>query len=179
MALFKSDPQLSYPNFNTYRLDSEIGPQNITTTDISPHYATASRVSHSQQLSFKEVQARIGWDHLAVGPNSQDVCYIDEDYNVIRVTIDVSTTFCSDHRLDSPLNLLTFRRNPTSLCLRLLPPCRSLCLCQLLQKRQNRHPNFPQCSHFQDRFLKFGVEYTWLQLGQVPCTLSHDPAWAI
>lgn len=89
--LFQPDSTLSYPQFNTYRL-SDLPPAASLQTRAHPlgHVATASRIPASRQLAFKEIQSRVGWDHTAAGPSSNEICYIDENYNVVVVSIGVS-----------------------------------------------------------------------------------------
>lgn len=89
--LFQPDSALSYPHFNTYRLSDLPSTASLSTHELpSQHVATASRIPARRQLAFKEIQSRVGWDHLAGGTSPNEICYIDEAYNVITVSIGVS-----------------------------------------------------------------------------------------
>ena len=91
LNLFQADPSLGFPQFNTYRLTELPAASNIQTHPLpTKHQTTSSRISAGQQLAFKEIQARVGWDHTAAGIDANEIVYIDESYNVIRVSIGVS-----------------------------------------------------------------------------------------
>jgi len=93
--LFQADPSLGFPHFNTYRLTELPAASNIQTHPLPTKYqTTSSRISAGQQLAFKEIQARVGWDHTAAGIDANDILYIDESYNVIKVSIGVSRHEC-------------------------------------------------------------------------------------
>ncbi|OCF36925.1 hypothetical protein I317_05860 [Kwoniella heveanensis CBS 569] len=95
--LFPADRSLLFPQFETYRLRS-LDPD----TDLSFHPlpgggATQSRVGYggqngSSHLSFKEVRARIGWDHLAVNYGSGRGVYVDTDWKVVGFELNVNLT---------------------------------------------------------------------------------------
>jgi hypothetical protein len=93
IKLFQPDSALSYPHFNTYRL-SDLPPTASLRTHALPsqHVATASRIPASRQLAFKEIQSRVGWDHAAGGLSPNEICYIDEAYKIVTVSIGVSRT---------------------------------------------------------------------------------------
>jgi hypothetical protein len=88
--IFQPNPSLSYPQFNTYRLSSLPSSSQLTTHSLPSQYVTtASRVASGQPLGFKEIQSRVGWDHLAAGTDQNEVCYVNEGYEVVQVTIEV------------------------------------------------------------------------------------------
>ena len=48
------------------------------------------RVGYNQHhLSFKEVRARISWDHLAINEGGRGI-YVDAEWAVVGFTLDVS-----------------------------------------------------------------------------------------
>ena len=89
--LFQPNSALSYPQFNTYRLSDLPSAATLRTYALpAQHVASTSRISASRQLAFKEIQSRVGWDHTAGGSSPNEICYIDETYNVVKVSIGVS-----------------------------------------------------------------------------------------
>ncbi len=81
--------RLLYPQFETYRLRSLDPEADVVSYPLPGAGATQSRVGYNQHhLSFKEVRARISWDHLAVGEGGRGV-YVDTDWGVIGFSLDV------------------------------------------------------------------------------------------
>ncbi|KAK8864249.1 hypothetical protein IAR55_001495 [Kwoniella newhampshirensis] len=104
--LFPSDRSLLLPQFETYRLHSLDPDQDVTFHPLPTPGATQSRVGRGQQhLSFKEVRARIGWDHLAVGEGGRGV-YIDKDWGVVGFVIndDLGPSFFKLASLPVPIS---------------------------------------------------------------------------
>jgi hypothetical protein len=87
--LFPSERALLYPQFETYRLHPLKAETNTASFPLPGSGATQSRVGYNaHHLSFKEVRARIGWDHLAV--HGDVGIYIDKEWNVVGFRLDVS-----------------------------------------------------------------------------------------
>nr|ODN82513.1 hypothetical protein L203_05320 [Cryptococcus depauperatus CBS 7841] len=90
MALFPPDSSLLFPQFESYRLQSLDPSTNLAFHPLPQPGATQSRMEYNQQhLSFKEMRARISWDHLTVGEGGRGV-YIDKEWAVIGFTIQAS-----------------------------------------------------------------------------------------
>ena len=88
--LFPTDRSLTFPQFETYRLHPLDPDEDVSSYPLPGSGATQSRVGYNQHhLSFKEVRARIAWDHLAVGDGGRGV-YIDVDWGIIGFVLDVS-----------------------------------------------------------------------------------------
>jgi hypothetical protein len=90
-ALFPATRSLLYPQFETYRLKSLDQETDLTSHSLPIPGATQSRVAYATSqhlLSFKEVRARIAWNHLATGSSGRGV-YIDAEMGVVGFTIDV------------------------------------------------------------------------------------------
>lgn len=83
--LLPSDRSLLFPHFETYRLHS-LDPS--VRGYALPGTATQSRVGHdAQQLSFREVRARISWNHLDT--RGKRGVYIDSEWNIVGFQLDV------------------------------------------------------------------------------------------
>lgn len=90
MALFPPNRSLLYPQFETYRLHPLDPTDDVHSYPLPGSGATQSRLEYGQHnLSFKEVRARIGWDHLAIDKEGRGV-YVDKDWNVVGFILDVS-----------------------------------------------------------------------------------------
>lgn len=87
--LFQPDRSRLYPRFETYRLHSLDPDSDVRGFKLPGSGATQSRVGYGeQQLGFKEVRARIAWDHLdAAGARG---AYVDKDWNVVGFELGVS-----------------------------------------------------------------------------------------
>jgi hypothetical protein len=92
MSLFPPNRTLLKPQFETYRLRS-LDPTSDVVSYPLPGSATQSRVGYQHQLSFKEVRARIAWDHLAVAGGRG--VYVDTDWTVVGFELDVSGPWAS------------------------------------------------------------------------------------
>ncbi|WVR07223.1 hypothetical protein IAU60_004264 [Kwoniella sp. DSM 27419] len=104
--LFSPDRALLLPQFETYRLKSLDPDHDISTHKLPGSGATQSRVGFSSQhLSFKEVRARIGWDHLAVGSGGRGI-YVDKDWAIMGFTItqDLRPVFTRLAELPTPVS---------------------------------------------------------------------------
>jgi hypothetical protein len=85
--LLASDRERLYPHFETYRL-RPLDPDTDVQAYPLPGPATASRVSYnSQQLGFREVRARIAWDHLDA--QGRTGVYVDTEWNVVEFQLNV------------------------------------------------------------------------------------------
>lgn len=88
-ALFPTNRALLHPHFETYRLRSLDPEVDVRAYALPNNGATQSRVQGGRLLSFKEMQGRIHWDHLAAGSGGRLV-YVDEQFKVIGVVVQVS-----------------------------------------------------------------------------------------
>jgi len=87
--LFAPARALLYPAFETYRLRSLDPDTDVAAFSLPGEGATQSRVGYNnQQLGFKEVRARIAFDHLETC-GSRGV-YVDAEWNVVGFELDVS-----------------------------------------------------------------------------------------
>ena len=91
-ALFPPDRTLLFPQFETYRLQPLDPDEDVLSFPLPGSGATQSRVGYNTHLlSFSEVQSRIEWNHLAVGPSGRGM-YVDADWNVVAFHLGVSCT---------------------------------------------------------------------------------------
>ncbi|CAK9783128.1 unnamed protein product [Cutaneotrichosporon oleaginosum] len=101
--LLASDRARLFPRFETYRL-RPLDPDTDVRAYTLPRPATASRVSYnSQQLGFREVRARIAWDHLdALGSTG---VYVDTEWNVVGFELnnELEPTFTTLASLPAPV----------------------------------------------------------------------------
>lgn len=89
-TLFPPHKPFLYPQFETYRFHSIDPDTDVTAYTLPGSGATQSRVGYNtHHLGFKEVRARISWNHLATGRGGRGV-YVDTDWNVIGVQLKVS-----------------------------------------------------------------------------------------
>ena len=87
--LFPPIRSLLHPQFETYSLHPLDPDTDVLSYPLPGSGATQSRVGYNQHhLSFKEVRARIGWDHLAVGDGGRAM-YVDADWGVVGFVLDV------------------------------------------------------------------------------------------
>lgn len=87
--LLAPNRQLLFPRFETYRLHSIDPDTDLQAFKLPGDGATQSRVGYGeQQLGFKEVRARIAWDHLDTAGSRG--AYVDKDWNVVAFELDVS-----------------------------------------------------------------------------------------
>ncbi|WVF71646.1 hypothetical protein IAT40_006454 [Kwoniella sp. CBS 6097] len=107
--LFPAERSLLFPQFETYRLRSLDADTDLSSHSLPGGGATQSRVgygSNASHLSFKEVRARIGWDHLAVDYASGRGSYVDTDWKVVGFELDnnLNPTFTTLAELPVPIS---------------------------------------------------------------------------
>lgn len=91
MALFQTDRSTLYPQFETYRLHPLDPDEDIAAFHLPGEGATQSRVGYNKHtLTYKEVRARIGWNHLCV--EGRRGVYVDAEWNIVGFQLDVGTT---------------------------------------------------------------------------------------
>lgn len=91
--LFPSDKALLLPRFETYRLRS-LDPENdVHAFNLPGEGATQGRASSQQQLSFREMRSRIGWNHLDTAHGWG--VYIDAEWNVVGFQLEVGASSSS------------------------------------------------------------------------------------
>lgn len=87
--LLSADRERLFPRFETYRLKPLDPDTDVQAFKLPRQGATQSRVSYnSQQLGFREVRARIAWDHLDAREGRG--VYVDTEWNVVAFELDVS-----------------------------------------------------------------------------------------
>lgn len=88
--LFPSVKANLLPHFETYQLRPLDPETDVHAFDLPGEGATQSRVPSSagQQLSFREMRARIAWNHLDAAHGLG--VYIDTEWNVVGFELNVS-----------------------------------------------------------------------------------------
>lgn len=105
LQLFPADPTKSFPYFNTYRLISDSG-ENFFPTPSSPSSSSSSSPSTltfpipptlrttlhrlEDQVGYKELKSRVGWDLISEGKEENEVVWVDREYRVVRLGVEVS-----------------------------------------------------------------------------------------
>lgn len=103
-SVFPADPNLSYPYFNTYRLVSDdatpyfrpsadsrgctTSPNSFSLPIPDAFRPTLHRVD--SQLGYKEMKARVGWNHVATGRTRHEVVFVDKEFKVVKLALQVS-----------------------------------------------------------------------------------------
>lgn len=94
--LLAPDRARLFPRFETYRLKPLDPDTDVHAFPLPGQGATQSRVSYnSQQLGFREVRARIHWDHLDARDGRG--VYVDTEWNVVAFELNVSVMDGSQH----------------------------------------------------------------------------------
>lgn len=111
--IFPADPNLSYPYFNTYRLISDDVTPSFKPSEDSQGTATSS-CSFSlpipdafrptlqragSQLGYKEIKARVGWNHVAVGRSENELVFVDKELKVVKLALQVSADRSERYRV--------------------------------------------------------------------------------
>lgn len=97
MALFPTERALLYPQFETYRLHSLDPDEDVVLYRLPGEGATQSRVGYNKHtLTYKEVKARIGWNHLCV--QGRRGVYVDAEWNIVGFELAVSGLSLSSWR---------------------------------------------------------------------------------
>lgn len=87
--LLAADRTRLVPRFETYRLRPLDPDTDVHAFPLPGQGATQSRVSYnSQQLGFREVRARIAWNHLEA--QGRRGVYVDKKWNVVCFELNVS-----------------------------------------------------------------------------------------
>ena len=89
MTAFIANRQLLNPKFEGYKLEPLNQDQVISRFPLT-HKVSQSTVPTRSPLSFQEVQSRITHNHLTVSTDGRSAVYVDEDFNVVSITISVS-----------------------------------------------------------------------------------------
>jgi hypothetical protein len=80
---FVPERALLNPKFEGYKLDALSQSEHVSSHPLPDGGATQATVSGHSQLSFKEVQHRIGFNHLFIGQGGDTVGYIDKSGSFI------------------------------------------------------------------------------------------------
>ncbi|KAL0069760.1 hypothetical protein AAF712_003029 [Marasmius tenuissimus] len=104
MTTFTADRQLLNPKFEGYKLEPLDQDQVISRFALT-HKASQSTVPNRSPLSFQEVQSRITHNHLTIATDGSTAVYVDEDFNVVSITIsdELVPSFTVVHELPKPI----------------------------------------------------------------------------
>lgn len=107
------------PKFEGYKLAPLSQSDAVISYPLPRLGATQATVSGRSQLSFKEVQHRIRFNHLALGQDGQTVGYIDKEGLVVLGTFEQVCEFaersnCFEYGVDATHRDDRLRLNPIS-----------------------------------------------------------------
>ncbi|KAJ7288354.1 hypothetical protein C8J57DRAFT_513708 [Mycena rebaudengoi] len=88
--MFTTNRSLVNPKFEGYKLDP-ISQETAVARHNLQYVLTQATVSTNSPLSFEEVQSRITHNHLSVAPQGTRAVYIDAQYRVILVELNLAT----------------------------------------------------------------------------------------
>lgn len=96
MTTFIRHRDLLNPKFESYKL-SPLTQEEHVSRHLLTYRPTQANVSGRNRvpLSFEEVQSRIRHNHLSVAHDGQSAFYVDENFNVVRVSV---TQVCTIYR---------------------------------------------------------------------------------
>jgi len=96
MTTFIRNRDLLNPKFESYKL-SPLTQEEHVSRHLLTYRPTQANVSGRNRvpLSFEEVQSRIRHNHLSVAHDGQSAFYVDENFNVVRVSV---TQVCTIYR---------------------------------------------------------------------------------
>lgn len=86
--MFTMERSLLNAKFEGYKLDAIDQDKSVARYNLQYTLSQATVSTHSP-LSFHEVQSRITHNHISVAPNSSRAVYVDAQYRVILVELDL------------------------------------------------------------------------------------------
>jgi hypothetical protein len=98
MDPFIPNRSLLNPKFEGYRLDPVSQEASVAHYDLV-YQPTQATVSGRSPLSFQEVQSRITHNHVAVAPEGGRALYVDAEFRVVLITVDLVISILSDTHL--------------------------------------------------------------------------------
>ncbi|KAJ7670225.1 hypothetical protein B0H17DRAFT_1162181 [Mycena rosella] len=107
--MFATERSLLNAKFEGYKLDA-IDQDNSVARYNLQYTLTQATVSTHSPLSFHEVQSRITHNHISVAPHSSRAVYVDAQYRVILVELDLtslSPSFRAVYQLSQPIQSKT------------------------------------------------------------------------
>ena len=90
---FQPNRQLLNPKFDGYKLSPVSEADVVASFQLPGSGISQSKVSSRSHLFFPEIQNRIRHNHLAIAQDDKAFCYIDEDGQVVLITLDEVCTF--------------------------------------------------------------------------------------
>jgi hypothetical protein len=107
---FRPNRQLLTPKFDGYKLSPVSEADAVASFQLPGSGVSQSTVASHSHLFFPEIQSRIRHNHLAIAEDDKSVCYIDEDGQVVLVTLE---EVCVYHQVapGSPVALYDCRRH--------------------------------------------------------------------
>ncbi|KAE9382883.1 hypothetical protein BT96DRAFT_869540, partial [Gymnopus androsaceus JB14] len=106
MSTFIANRKLLNPKFEGYKFDFIDQDQFVSRHPLQ-HPATQATTSTQTWLSFHEVQSRISHNHLTVVNEGTSSIYVDQDYNVVLISIapeTLSPSFRIVYELAKPIS---------------------------------------------------------------------------
>jgi hypothetical protein len=88
METFRPNRSLLNPKFEGYKL-LPIQQENVVIRHDLVYKPTQSTISTKSPLSFHEVRSRITHNHLCISSEGRRALYVDADYNVVLVDVDL------------------------------------------------------------------------------------------
>ncbi|KAJ3828756.1 hypothetical protein F5880DRAFT_1471879 [Lentinula raphanica] len=109
MSNFKLNRKLLNPKFEGYKFDF-VDQEQVVSRHPLQHPATQTTSATQSWLSFHEVESRITHNHLALSSEGTDAIYVDEDCNVVLISISPETllpSFRIVYELPKPISSST------------------------------------------------------------------------
>ncbi|KIK69551.1 hypothetical protein GYMLUDRAFT_151982 [Collybiopsis luxurians FD-317 M1] len=121
MSTFIINRKLLNPKFEGYKFDF-IDQDQVVSRYPLHHLATQATTSTQSWLSFNEVQSRISHNHLALAKEATGAVYVDQEFNVIFISIDPETllpSFRIVYELPKPISASSEHRSeyPSTVCI--------------------------------------------------------------
>jgi hypothetical protein len=88
METFTPTRSLLNPKFESYRFDPIVQEDVVVRYDLE-HKPTQAIASGKSPLSFQEAQSRITHNHLSVASSGGRALYVDSEYKVIVIDLDL------------------------------------------------------------------------------------------
>ncbi|KAJ7095886.1 hypothetical protein B0H15DRAFT_946432 [Mycena belliarum] len=102
---FATNRNLFNPKFEGYKLDAVSQEHSVARHNLQ-YTLTQATASTQSPLSFEEVHSRITHNHIAVAPHGSSAVYIDEQYRVVLIHIDLTTltpSFRAIYEMSQPI----------------------------------------------------------------------------
>ncbi len=89
-SIFPTNPLLSYPLFETYRLSAHPSQSDVSTFPLPTSYHAAR--PQSAATGYKETKKRVEWNSMYDGTREDEFLWVDNEWNVVLGTLKVGRT---------------------------------------------------------------------------------------